>query len=136
MIALFFVSSVAVAQNRNMRPPAMVQRSFSRDNRNSNNVNWSQSNGNWHATYQDRNNRQAEVYYDRNGRRIATHWDINRNEAPRQVDQRVYTMYHTHDYRIRRIERPSQPTLFQVLVNGLAIYLDAQGRKTTYTPRY
>ena len=118
------------------RPPVTVQRSFEREYRNSNNVTWSQNNGRWHATYMD-NNRNVEAYYDRNGRRLATHRDLDRNEIPRNLDNRINRMYHPNgDYRVRRIERPGQTSLFEVLINGVTMYLDEQGRKRAYSPRY
>ena len=123
--------------------PQPVQRSFQRDNPNYNNVQWSRSGNQWHATYPDRryNNRNAEVYYDRNGRMRDRHVEWNQNEVPQPVRQNITTRYHvTNGYNVSRIERPNSQPLFQIRLNtggqSRQVYMDENGREVRYRDRH
>jgi hypothetical protein len=140
---LLLSSTIAFAQRRyhdnnrdNNTPPSTVQQTFQRENPNQN-ANWNYRNNEWHATYKDNNNRQAETYYDRNGRRRDSHINWDRNEVPRDLDDRINRTYHTRNYNAVRIERPNSQPLFQISLNlgggrNRTVYMDEQGRQKQY----
>ena len=144
--SLVLLSSTAVfAQRRHHddnnnndrnQPPATVQRSFERENPNRN-ATWTQSNNQWHATYKDDNNRDVEAHYDGYGRRRDTHIAWNRNEVPRDLDDRINRMYHPRNYNAIRIERPYNQPLFQISLDlgggrNRTVYMDERGRQRQY----
>jgi YD repeat-containing protein len=133
--ALFLLGSTTMFAQRN-QPPSSVRESFQRDNP-SRNARWKRENNNeWHATYRDANNRNIEAYYDRNGRMRETHTPWNRKDMPSDLDNRIYRMYHTRNYRAVKIDRPNDEALFQVSFSiggkNRTVYLDAQGKSKTY----
>ena len=126
-------------RNYNRDVPQSVQRSFQRDNPNYNNVQWSKSGNQWHATYPDRNynDRNSEIYYNRNGRMVDRHIQWNQNEIPQNVRQNIYSRYHVNNgYNVYRIERPNSQPLFQVRLNiggqNRDVYMDQNGREVRY----
>jgi hypothetical protein len=140
-LAILLICSVtSFAQSRYDRdnqPPASIQRSFQRDNPNVTNPSWERRRNEWHATYRDNNNREAEIYYDNYGRRRDTHISWERTQVPREVDRRFNRRYHYNgDYRVMRIERPRSRPLFQITFQrggrNRSIYMDERGRETQY----
>lgn len=143
---LLLCSSMAFAQRRydnnrnNNTPPATVQQNFQRENPNQN-AKWNYRNNEWHATYQDNNNRNVETYYDRTGRRRDSHIAWNRTDVPRDLDDRINKRYHTTNYNAVRIERPNSQPLFQISLNmgrgrNRTVYMDEQGRERQYSDHH
>ena len=54
--------------SRNYQAPENVQRSFQQDNPNTQNTHWENTNGQWHASYKDKDNRDVDTYYNGNGK--------------------------------------------------------------------
>src|SRR5665647_1053018 len=71
-------------QNRG-NVPAPVQRSFQKDYPNVQNPQWNNSNGQWHGTYKDQNNRNVQSNYNTRGQRIDTHVEYDNKELPDNV---------------------------------------------------
>src|SRR5476649_1448818 len=106
-IALLFATTT-FAQNRDRnQPPERIQQSFQKENTNSGNARWTQSNNQWHASYKDNNNRNVDAYYDQHGNHKDTHREIDKREVPSIVDERVNNSYHANGhYTATKIERP------------------------------
>ncbi len=148
IFALLLLSScMAFAQRRhrdndqnNTTPPPSVQQNFQRENPNQN-ARWSRTNNQWHAIYKDNNNRDVETYYDGYGRKRDSHIAWNRNDVPRDLDNKINRTYHTRNYNAVRIERPNSAPLFQILLNlgggrNRTVYMDEQGRQRQYNDRH
>ena len=132
------VSVVIFAQHddhRKTTPPQSVQRSWQKDYPNYNNNNntaWDYRNSQWHSRYQDRdhNNRNVDVYYDRSGRRVRTESEWDRNDLPKNVQDRIRRRYHSENYSAFRVERPGRGFYFQISLGGnRKVYLDERGRE-------
>ena len=125
-----------------IKPPTRVQETFRRENPNAENARWIQANNEWNVTYSDRqhNNHNAQAYYDKNGRHIDSHIAWDRNQVPAAVDNRVYSRYHTRDYKVYRIERHNNTSLFQLILNiagkPKTIYTDERGNEVRYKDRH
>lgn len=118
--------------SRNNQAPENVQRSFRQDNPNTQNTHWENTNGQWHATYRDKDNRDVDTYYNSGGQRIDTHSSYNQNELPERVRDRANKRYHSN-YKSYRIDRPNSQTIFQIrLEDGRNFYYDENGRKRRY----
>ena len=128
--------------NRNQpanRAPAPVQQSFQRDNPEAKDARWSQSNHEWRANYRDNNKRNVDVYYDRDGVRKDIHRALDRMDVPRNINNKVNSRY-GGNYRVARIERPNEETLFQIKVqNGRrshTLYMNERGENRMYNDRH
>jgi hypothetical protein len=121
----------------NNRVPDNVQRSFQREYPNAQNPQWQNTNGQWHSTYRDKDNREAESYYNLDGRRIDTHYSYNNNDLPPRVRERADRRYQSN-YLAYRVERPNAQPLFQIRIgdNDRANYYDENGRKRRYRDRH
>ncbi len=128
-------ATTVVAQNYRNQPPPTVRDQFNRDNPDRK-ANWRRDNNDWRASYRDNNNRNVEAYYGRDGRMRATHTTWSRREIPSEVDNRIYRMYRTRNYRATRIDRPNEQPLFQISLNfggrNRVVYMDEQGRNRPY----
>jgi hypothetical protein len=128
--------------NRNQRQaPSTVQQAWQKDHPNNGNPTWQMNNGQWHARYKDQtNNRNADTYYDSRGRQLDTHTQWDRKDVPQEVDNRVRTRYHSKNYQVTRIDRPSNPSLFQIILGGgtsrRTVYLDERGNEVRYRDRH
>lgn len=121
--------------------PATVLQSFHRDNPNVNNENWSQSNNQWRANYNDDQNRNVDLYYDRNGIKGDKHTAWDNKDIPLNIDGRVNSTYHANgNYKAVRIDRPNNSALYQIKIqNGgkdRIVYLDEQGKKRKYNDHH
>lgn len=133
-------------QNRNMDKdnkynngrPDEVRRSFERDYPNAQNPQWNNSNGQWHASFRDQNNKNIETHYDNYGRRIDTHTPYDQNEFPGNVRDRADRRYNTNgNYNGYRIDRPDYEPLFQLKIqSGRTIYMNENGEKRRYKDRH
>ena len=122
--------------NRNNQVPDNVQHSFQQDNPNAQNPQWSNTNGQWHGSYKDQNNRNVDAYYNINGERIDTHTSYNQQELPPRVRRKADKRYHG-SYNTYRIDRPNSQPLFQIqLQTGGTTYMDENGRKRKYDDRH
>ena len=128
--------------NRNQRQaPATVQQAWQRDHPNIGNPTWQMSNGQWHARYKDQvNNRNADTYYDSRGRQIDTHTQWDRKNLPQDFDNRIRTKYHPRNYDVVRIDRPNNPSLFQIILSlgtgKRTVYVDERGNEVRYRDRH
>jgi hypothetical protein len=138
LIGLFILSSTTLfaQNNRNHQVPASVQNSFQKDYPNSQNPQWNNSNGQWHGTYKDKNNRNVETHYNPNGQRIDTHISYNQNELPSKVRDVANKKYNTN-YSSNRIERPNSQPLYQIKSqSGSTTYMDENGKKRKYNDNH
>ena len=148
-ILIILSSSLLYAQrngnannNRNQRQaPPTVQKAWQRDHPNNGNPSWQQNNGQWHARYKDQtNNRNADTYYDQRGKQIDTHTQWERQNVSQNLDNRIRTKYHTTNYEVVRIDRPNNPSLFQIILNTgggrRTIYTDENGMEVKYKDRH
>jgi hypothetical protein len=116
--------------------PDNVRSSFQRDNPDVKDVHWQNSNGQWHSTYRDRDNHDADAYYDNDGRRIDTHYSYNETELPEGLRERLRRR-NLSGYHAYRIDRPESGALFQItLGDGTISYYDENGRKRHYHDRH
>ena len=122
-------------QNRG-NVPAPVQRSFQKDYPNVQNPQWNNSNGQWHGTYKDQNNRNVQSNYNTRGQRIDTHVEYDNKELPDNVRNTANKRY-SSSYKTYRIERPNSQPLFQIKTqNGHTVYMDENGRQRKYNDRH
>ena len=122
--------------NRNNQVPDKVQHSFQQDYPNAQNPQWNNSNGQWHGTYKDKDNRDVDAYYNGDGQRIDTHSSYNQNELPERVRDRANRRYHSN-YKSYRIDRPTSQPLFEIrLEGGRDFYYDENGRKRRYDDKH
>jgi hypothetical protein len=134
LIGIFILSCTTLfaQDHRDNNVPTNVQHSFQKDNPNAQSTQWNTSNGQWHGTYKDRNNRNVETHYNTGGVRIDTHISYNQNELPSSVRDRANKEYNTN-YTSSRIERPNSQPLYQIKSgNGSTIYMDENGNKRKY----
>jgi hypothetical protein len=134
LIGLFILSSTTLfAQgNRDKNVPTNVQHSFQQDYPKAQNPQWNNSNGQWHGTYKDQNNRNVETHYKSNGQRIDTHIPYNQNELPSKVRDVANKKYNTN-YSSNRIERPNSQPLYQIKSqSGSTTYMDENGKRSKY----
>ncbi|HEV7620610.1 MAG TPA: hypothetical protein VGO09_02690 [Flavisolibacter sp.] len=122
--------------NRNQAPTA-VQQAWQRDHANDGTPTWQQSNGQWNATYQDRQtNKRINTYYDRSGREIDTHREWDRNNLSSDYNNNINRRYHSHNYNVRRIERPNQKEVYELRMKNRGrtrtIYTDENGNEIRY----
>lgn len=145
LFSLFLVLSGAVLfaqpnrQIRNQNTPKSVQDAFTRAHPNAGNAQWSQRNGQWHATYNDKtNNRNVDDYYDNRGRHMYSRVEWDRKNLSSNYHKRITSRYHTTNYRVTRIERPNNPSLFELILNiggnNRTVYTDERGNRVRYTP--
>jgi hypothetical protein len=63
-------------------------------------------------------------------------WD--RKNLSSDYDKRITSRYHTTNYRVTRIERPNNPSLFELILNiggnNRTVYTDERGNQVRYTP--
>ncbi len=142
-IVLILSGTILFAQNRQRnrnqnQTPQSVQDAFRRDHPNASNANWSRNNNQWHATYKDNsnNNRNVEAYYDSRGRHQYNRIEWDRNNLPKDYDNRIRTKYHTTNYRVTRIERPNNPSLFELILSiggrNRTVYTDERGNEVRF----
>lgn len=125
-------------QNRDHREnvPTNVQQVFQRENPGAQNTQWSNTNGQWHGTYKDQNNRNVETYYSSDGHRVDTHTRYDRNDLPASVKTRADKKY-SSNYETYRIDRPNSESLYQIKPqSGRTRYLDKNGKKRRYKDRH
>src|SRR5579859_367303 len=117
-LALFVVVSGPLIAQNSRHTPAAVQRSFGRDYPEARDPQWSSTNSQWHANFDDhsRNDRGAMVAnYDQYGHHIDSHIPYDHNDVPPAVVDRTERNHPGgRDYRYTRIERPVGRPLFQV----------------------
>jgi hypothetical protein len=135
-LAIFLLSSISMFSQNDK-----VRQSFQRDYPNARDAQWSQTNNQWHSTYKDDQNRNVNAYYDQDGNRVDTHISLNRKDVPQNVDNRANSKYHANgNYQVQRIERPSNPPLFQIRIQtgtkDRTVYMDEQGRERRYNDHH
>ena len=108
LIGIFILSSTTLfaQDHRDNNAPTNIQHSFQQDYPNAQSTQWNNSNGQWHGTFKDQNNRNVETHYNADGQRIDTHISYNQNELPSSVKDRANKKYNTN-YISTRIERPN-----------------------------
>ena len=132
--SLFLISSCTYlfAQNgrRHDDTPKPVQEAFNKEHPNAGNAHWAQTKGHWHATYNN-NNRKVDDYYDNKGSRLYTRTAWDRKSLPGDYDKKIRSRYHTTNYRVTKIERPNNPSLFELILNiggkNKTVYTDENG---------
>jgi hypothetical protein len=133
-----------VAQDMHRHAPASIQRSFQRDYPEARNPQWSSTNGQWHADFDDHSKYdrgQMVAHYDRYGHHIDSHIPYDRNDVPSAIVDRTQRNYPGgSDYTYTRIERPAGQPLFQVSLNlqnkNRTLYVDDNGREQKYHDRH
>jgi len=122
--------------NSNNQVPDKVQHSFQQDYPNAQKTRWDNTNGKWHATYKDQDNRNADTYYNTDAQRIDTHTAYKQDELPSKVQENANKKYHSK-YNTYRIDRPNSQPLYQIkLQSGSTTYMDENGRKRKYEDRH
>ena len=142
--AILMAGSPLLAQNNYGHAPARVQQSFHRDYPDEKDARWSQSNGQWHADFNDHSRQdrgEMVAHYDQNGRHLDSHIRYDPNDVPAPVVERTRTRYQgARDVSYTRIEHPGGTSLFQVQLNlggkTHVSYVDEQGRNRTYNDRH
>lgn len=142
--AILMAGSPLLAQDHNGHAPQRVQQSFHRDYPEANDARWRQTNGQWHADFNDHSREdrgEMVAHYDRYGRHLDSHVRYDPNDVPAPVIERTRTRYHgAQDVRYTRIERPGATSLFQVQLNlggrTRTNYVDEHGRERTYNDRH
>jgi hypothetical protein len=140
-LALIFSVSFLFAQNDrehhdNKNVPASVRQNFSKDNPAANNAHWSKSNGRYHATFK-KDDHDVDSYYDNRGQHLYNRTPWDRKQLPPDYDKRIRSRYHTNDYRVARIERPNNQSLFELILNiggkSKTVYTDEHGNTVRFT---
>jgi len=139
-LLLLIPGGLLFAQNSHQHAPDQVQQSFHKDYPDAGNARWSQSNGQWHADFNDHSqadNGEMVAHYDRYGHHVDTHIPYDRNDVPAPVVDHVQLKYRSaQQYRYTRIEHPNGNEFFQVKVNlhgrAKTVYMDEQGHERHY----
>jgi hypothetical protein len=142
--AILVVGSPLMAQDHYGHAPSRVQQSFHKDYPAEKDARWSQSNGQWHADFNDHSRQdrgEMVAHYDHNGRHLDSHIPYDPNDVPAPVVERTRTRYQgAQDVRYTRIEHPGGNSLFQVQLNlggrTRTNYVDEHGRDRTYHDRH
>jgi hypothetical protein len=116
-----------------VKAPASVIKNFTTDYPDITDATWSNSRGNWSATY-NTNGMKTVTTYHANGTRVDTRTWYPVTQAPQAVltYQQNNTGYTPTS--IVLISRANQPDVYEVKSSSGTIYLDANGAITTYTP--
>jgi hypothetical protein len=130
-----FAQETQTHQRHNNNVPNTVQENFRKDHPDATNEHWAKSNGKYHATY-NRDNHHVDDYYDTKGNHVyaRTQWD--RNSLPADYDQTVRTRYHTRNYKVAKIDRPGNQSLFELNFSiggkNKTVYTDDKGNKVRF----
>jgi len=140
-LALFIlaVGGRVIAQEARHAPTA-VQKSFQKDYPEARDAQWSSTNGQWHADFDDRSKSdrgQMVANYDQHGNHIDSHIPYDNNDVPSPVVDRAQKNYPGgKNYTYTRIERPVGQPLFRVDLNlqnkNKTLYVDESGREQKY----
>ncbi len=152
LVTLLGVGITAAAQDRDNRQyndsrnynaqgvPDRINSSFRHDHPDARDAQWEHNGKSWHATYHGDRDRNVDAYYDRRGRMIDQHIAWDNSQLPGDFDNNIYNRYHTHDYKVYRIERPNASPLFQLSLNlgggSTTIYTDENGNRVRYKDRH
>ena len=137
---LLSVGARLYAQEGRDHAPASVQRSFQRDYPEAHDAQWSSTQGQWHANFDDHSRYdrgEMVAHYDQRGRHIDSHIRYDPNDVPSPVVERARRRYpHARDYTYTRIEHPGGQPLFEVHLNlgsqNRTVYMDDHGRERRY----
>jgi len=144
-LALFvLVLGGQLLAQENRHAPTAVQKSFSRDYPEASDPQWTSTNGQWHADFDDKsqNDRGAMVAnYDQSGHHIDSHIPYDRNDVPAAVVGTTEKNYPGgKSYSYTRIERPVGQPLFQVDLNlknkNKTLYVDESGHEQKYNAHH
>lgn len=124
----------AAGNKTKMKAPAPVLKSFTTDYPDITTANWSNSRGNWTATYTT-NGMQTVTTYHANGNRVDTRTTYPVSAAPQAVLTYQQNNPSFKASRIVMISRPDQSDIYELRsTSGETIYIDGNGTVTTYTP--
>lgn len=138
------IGGPSVAQESHHHVPAAVQHSFQRDYPQAGDAQWSETNGQWNASFTDHS--QADMgemvaHYDRTGHHVDSRIPYDRGDVPQAVVEQTQRRYPgASDDNYTRIERPGGQPLFQVSLRTHGrrhtMYVDDKGRERKYTDRH
>ncbi len=114
------------------KAPAPVLKSFATDYPAISDATWSNSRGNWTATYKV-NGMQTVTTYHANGTRVETRTTYPLNQLPQAVVTYKQNNAGYTPTNIILISRPDQPEVYQLTSSSGTIYIDTNGAVTTYT---
>jgi hypothetical protein len=124
----------AAGNKTKIKAPAPVLKSFTTDYPDVTAVTWSNSRGNWTATY-NTNGMQTVTTYHANGTRVDTRTTYPVAQAPQAVLTYQQNNPGFTASRIIMISRPDMTDIYELRNSaGQTIYIDANGVVTTYTP--
>jgi hypothetical protein len=124
----------AAGNKTKIKAPAPVLKSFTTDYPNIADATWSNSRGNWTATYNSNGMRTTTTYHA-NGTRVDTRTTYPVTQAPQAVLTYQQNTPGFTASRIIMISRPDMPDIYELRSSsGQTIYIDANGTVTTYTP--
>jgi hypothetical protein len=134
------VGGPLVAQEMHHHVPEKIQRSFHRDYPEARDPQWSSSNGQWHAYFDDHSRYdrgEMVAYYDQYGHHIDSHIPYDRDDVPSAVVERTHRNYPDgKNYTYTRIERSGGQPLFRVELNlenkNRTLYVDESGHEQKY----
>lgn len=121
--------------------PERVRNGWNRDHPNAETPTWHREGRHWDAEYRDPyTGNTINTYYNRRGKVMDTHTQWEQRYLPQGFDNRIWNRYHTHDYRVTKIDRPRKSSLFQISLNlggdNRLIYMDEQGNEVHYRDRH
>jgi hypothetical protein len=123
----------AAGNKTKIKAPAPVLKSFTTDYPNITDATWSNSKGNWSATYNS-NGMQTVTTYHANGTRMDTRTTYPVAQAPQAVLTYQQNNPGFTASRIIMISRPDMNDIYELRSStGQTIYIDTNGSVTTYS---
>lgn len=101
--------------------PTQVRNSFNADYPNAVNTFWTKNRGDWTVTFGHGIWNSTATYHS-NGERVDTRTPVRRDQTPRPVQDEIFKRFpQTNPKDILKIEKPKNPSLFQVKVEQAGI---------------
>lgn len=80
--------------------------------------------------------RQTDSYYDAKGNPEYTRVQWGRKSLPADYDKTIRTKYHTSHYKVAKIDRPNNNSIFELVLNigkkTKTVYTDDQGNQVKF----
>jgi|SRR5215831_3653996 len=137
VLSFLLPGTILLAQDKYHRAPEKVKETFSRDYPEAKKTHWYERNGEWQASFNDRDNGDMTAYYNRNGEHRESRIPYTKHDVPSPVLDRVNEKYPgAHDMEFTKIERHGEDNQYMVSVNHhgrhRTVYLDEQGQERKY----
>ncbi len=145
MIAVILLISggFLFAQERHHDVPDQVRQNFQHDYPDARQTHWNQSNGHWHASFNDQSPRgrgEMIAHYDQDGRHLDSHIPYDDHDVPPAIMEHLQNKYRRGHYRFERIEAPDNTGFFRVMIRlggrNRIVFMNEQGEERPYEDRH